>query len=158
MSSFVAGLMKKMTLEEKIGQLNLITPGAGVPTGSVVNGDEDSKIKAGLMGGMFGISGVKNIRKAQELAVNTTRLRIPMIFGSDIIHGYRTSFPIPLASSWDMEIIEKTARTSAIEAESGALFTMKAVSSRDIHGMNVSVHGLQQSLIDVLVYVEFING
>ena len=118
MNSFVAGLMKKMTLEEKIGQLNLITPGAGVPTGSVVNGDVDRKIKAGLVGGMFGISGVENIRKAQELAVNNTRLRIPMIFGSDIIHGYRTSFPIPLAlaSSWDMEMIEKTARTAALEA------------------------------------------
>lgn len=118
MNSFVAGLMKKMTLEEKIGQLNLITPGAGVPTGSVVNGDVDRKIKAGLVGGMFGISGVENIRKAQELAVSNSRLRIPMIFGSDIIHGYRTTFPIPLAlaSSWDMDMIERTARTAAQEA------------------------------------------
>ena len=123
MDDFVSGLIKSMTLEEKIGQLNLITPGAGVPTGSVVNGDVDRKIKAGLVGGMFGISGVENIRKAQELAVNNSRLKIPMIFGSDIIHGYRTTFPIPLAlaSSWDMEMIEKTARTAALEASADGM-------------------------------------
>lgn len=123
MNAFVSDLMKKMTLDEKLGQLNLITPGAGVPTGSVVNSDVDKKIKTGLVGGMFGISGVENIRKAQELAVNNSRLKIPMFFGSDIIHGYRTTFPIPLAlaSSWDMNMIEKTARTASLEATADGL-------------------------------------
>jgi beta-glucosidase len=118
MNAFVSDLMKKMTLDEKLGQLNLITPGAGVPTGSVVNSDVDKKIKTGLVGGMFGISGVENIRKAQDLVMQNSRLKIPMIFGSDIIHGYRTTFPLPiaLASSWDMTMIEKTARTAALEA------------------------------------------
>jgi len=118
MNAFVSDLMKKMTLDEKLGQLNLITPGAGVPTGSVVNSDVDKKIKTGLVGGMFGISGVENIRKAQDLVMRNSRLKIPMIFGSDIIHGYRTTFPLPiaLASSWDMTMIEKTARTAALEA------------------------------------------
>lgn len=118
MNAFISDLMKKMTLDEKIGQLNLITPGWGVPTGSVVTADVDKKIKEGKVGGMFGISGVENIRKAQELAVNNTRLKIPMIFGSDIIHGYKTTFPLPIAiaSSWDMQMIEKTARTAALEA------------------------------------------
>jgi beta-glucosidase len=118
MNAFVSDLMKKMTLDEKLGQLNLITPGAGVPTGSVVNSDVDKKIKTGLVGGMFGISGVENIRKAQDLVMQNSRLKIPMIFGSDIIHGYRTTFPLPiaLASSWDMTMIEKAARTAALEA------------------------------------------
>lgn len=118
MNAFVSDLMKKMTLDEKLGQLNLITPGAGVPTGSVVNSDVDKKIKTGLVGGMFGISGVENIRKAQDLVMQNSRLKIPMIFGSDIIHGYRTTYPLPiaLASSWDMTMIEKTARTAALEA------------------------------------------
>lgn len=118
MNAFISDLMKKMTLDEKIGQLNLITPGFGVPTGSVVSTDVDKKIKEGKVGGMFGISGVDNIRKAQDLVMQNSRLKIPMIFGSDIIHGYRTSFPLPiaLASSWDMAMIEKTARTAALEA------------------------------------------
>lgn len=118
MNIFISDLMKKMTLDEKIGQLNLITPGFGVPTGSVVSTDVDKKIKEGKVGGMFGISGVENIRKAQDLVMQNSRLKIPMIFGSDIIHGYRTTFPLPiaLASSWDMAMIEKTARTAALEA------------------------------------------
>lgn len=123
MNAFVAALMKKMTLEEKIGQFNLLTPGGGVATGAVVNPDVESKIKEGKVGGLFGIIGVEKIRQAQELAVTQSRLKIPLIFGSDIIHGYKTTFPIPLAlaCSWDTALVERMARLSAIEASADGL-------------------------------------
>ena len=84
---YVESLMKKMTLDEKIGQLNLLTPGGGVATGSVVSSDVESKIKKGMVGGLFGIIGVEKIRQAQQLAMKESRLHIPLIFGSDVIHG-----------------------------------------------------------------------
>lgn len=113
---FIDNLMSKMTVEEKIGQLNLVTGGEAT-TGSAVSTDVESKIKAGNIGGIFSISTPERIRKAQELALQT-RLKIPMIFGMDVIHGYRTSFPIPLglSASWDMGLIEKSARVAAQEA------------------------------------------
>ncbi|MDP5043671.1 MAG: beta-glucosidase, partial [Leeuwenhoekiella sp.] len=95
----VEELLKKMTLEEKIGQLNLLTPGGGVATGSVVSKNVEEKIKAGNVGGLFGVSGPDKIRQAQEIAVKKTRLGIPLLIGSDIIHGYKTTFPIPLGLS-----------------------------------------------------------
>ena len=123
MNQFVSGLMARMTLEEKIGQLNLLTPGGGVATGAVVSSDVERKIKAGKVGGLFGVIGVDKIRQAQELAVTTSRLKIPLIFGSDVIHGYKTTFPIPLAMacSWDMAMIESSARIAAVEASADGL-------------------------------------
>lgn len=123
MKSFVEALMKKMTLDEKIGQLNLLTPGGGIATGAVVSQDVEKKIKAGNVGGLFGVIGVNKIKQAQELAVNGSRLKIPLIFGSDIIHGYKTTFPIPLglACSWDIAMIEKSARVAAKEATADGL-------------------------------------
>lgn len=114
----VQALLDKMTIEEKIGQLNLVTPGGGVATGSVVSSNVEAKIKAGEVGGLFGIAGPEKIRKAQDLAVNQTRLKIPLIFGSDVIHGYKTTFPIPLgmASSWDMDLIKHSAEIAAMES------------------------------------------
>ncbi len=114
----VESLLKKMTLEEKIGQLNLLTPGGGVATGSVVSEDVEGKIKAGKVGGIFGVAGPDKVRKAQEIAVNSSRLKIPLLIGSDVIHGYKTTFPIPLgsASSWDMKLIEQLAQTAAKES------------------------------------------
>lgn len=114
----VEALLKKMTLAEKIGQLNLLTPGGGIATGSVVSKNVEVKIKAGQVGGVFGVSGPEKVRKAQEIAIKHSRLKIPLLIGSDIIHGYKTTFPLPLglASSWDMELIEKTARIAAQEA------------------------------------------
>jgi hypothetical protein len=78
MNSFISSLMAKMTLDEKIGQLNLLTPGGGVATGSVVSSDVESKIKAGSVGGLFGVIGVDRIRQAQELAVNNSALKNPV--------------------------------------------------------------------------------
>ena len=114
----VEELLSKMTLEEKIGQLNLLTPGGGVATGSVVSKNVEDKIKAGNVGGLFGVSGPEKIRIAQEFAVNDTRLGIPLLIGSDVIHGYKTTYPIPLgtAASWDMELIKQSAQMAAKEA------------------------------------------
>lgn len=123
MNSFISNLMKQMTLDEKIGQLNLLTPGGGIATGAVVSADVEKKIKEGKVGGLFGVIGVEKIKVAQEFAVNQSRLKIPLIFGSDIIHGYKTIFPIPLglSCSWDMNQVEKSARIAALEATADGL-------------------------------------
>lgn len=117
MDAFVNNLMSKMTLDEKIGQLNLVTSGRAL-TGSVVNKGVEEKIKKGDIGGIFGIYGTDYIQKAQNIAVKETRLHIPLIFGLDVIHGHRTIFPIPLGMSatWDMNLIEQSARIAATEA------------------------------------------
>jgi beta-glucosidase len=122
MNQFISSLMSKMTLDEKIGQLNLVTPGGAV-TGAVVSSDVDKKIRNGQVGGLFGITGPDKVRRAQEIAVNNSRLHIPLIFGLDVIHGHKTIFPIPLglAASWDMNLIERSARIAAIEATADGL-------------------------------------
>ncbi|MGN6493941.1 MAG: beta-glucosidase BglX [Agriterribacter sp.] len=122
MNNFINGLMQKMTVDEKIGQLNLLTGGEAT-TGSVVSSGVESKIKAGNVGGIFSMSTPARIRKAQEIAVTQTRLKIPIIFGMDVIHGYKTMFPIPLGLSctWDMKLIERSARIAATEASADGL-------------------------------------
>lgn len=114
---FIRNLMQKMTLDEKIGQLNLLTGGEAT-TGSSVSTGVEEKIKAGNVGGIFSLSSPAKIRKTQEIAMKNSRLKIPIVFGMDVIHGYKTVFPIPLALSctWDMDLIEKSARTAAQEA------------------------------------------
>ena len=109
--------MGKMTLQEKIGQLNLPVTG-DIITGSTVSGDVVGKIKAGQVGGLFNMKGVQSIRALQEVAVKQSRLGIPLIFGMDVIHGYETVFPIPFAMSmsWDMDAIRNSARIASIEA------------------------------------------
>ena len=122
MNLFISTLMKKMTLEEKIGQLNL--PGSGdIVTGQASNSDIAKKIKDGAVGGLFNIKSVAKIRDVQKVAVEQSRLKIPMIFGMDVIHGYQTTFPIPLALSctWDMDLIEQSARIAATEASADGI-------------------------------------
>jgi beta-glucosidase len=122
MDKFIAALMKKMTLDEKIGQLNL--PGAGdITTGQASNSDIGQKIKEGKVGGLFNIKSVSKIRNVQKVAVEESRLKIPLIFGMDVIHGYQTEFPIPLAlsCSWDMNLIEESARIAAQEASADGI-------------------------------------
>ena len=109
--------MALMTLEEKIGQLNL--PAAGdINTGLAKSTGIVSKIKEGKVGGFFNIRTAEKIRQAQKVAVEESRLGIPLIFGMDVIHGYKTLFPIPLGMScvWDMDLVEKSARLAATEA------------------------------------------
>lgn len=122
MKSFIDGLMKKMTLEEKIGQLNL--PGSGdIVTGQASNSDIAKKIREGNVGGLFNIKGADKIREVQKIAVEQTRLKIPLLFGMDVIHGYQTTFPIPLglSCSWDMPLIEQSARIAATEASADGI-------------------------------------
>src|SRR5215207_4814917 len=117
MNAFVNNLMSRMTLEEKLGQLNL--PGAGdITTGQASSSDIAQKIKEGKVGGLFNIKGVEKIKAVQKVAVEESRLKIPLLFGMDVIHGYQTVFPIPLglSSSWDMDLIRQSARIAAIEA------------------------------------------
>ncbi len=122
MKIFVDALMKKMTLDEKIGQLNL--PGSGdIVTGQAQSSDIGKKIKAGQVGGLFNIKGVEKIKEVQRVAVEESRLKIPLLFGMDVIHGYQTTFPIPLALScvWDMNLIEQSARIAAVEASASGI-------------------------------------
>ncbi len=120
--AFVDGLISKMTLDEKIGQLNLPTSG-DFTTGQAQSSDIGKKIEQGLVGGLFNIKGAEKIRAVQKVAVEKSRLKIPMIFGMDVIHGYETTFPIPLglAATWDMKLIQKSAQIAAREATSDGI-------------------------------------
>jgi beta-glucosidase len=119
---FVANLLSKMTLEEKLGQMNLPTSG-DFATGQAKSSDIAKEIKEGLVGGLFNIKGAEKIIAVQKIAVEQSRLKIPLIFGMDIIHGYETTFPIPLglASSWDMKLIQESAQIAAHEAASDGI-------------------------------------
>ena len=122
MDRFIDALMKKMTVEEKIGQLNLPVSGE-IVTGQAQNSDVAKKIEQGLVGGLLNLKGVEKIRDVQKLAIEKSRLGIPLIFGMDVVHGYETIFPIPLglSCSWDMEAIRKSARVAAIEASADGI-------------------------------------
>ncbi len=118
----VDSVLSLMTLEEKIGQLNLPSAGAFV-TGAVESSDIAKKIEQGNVGGLFNIKTVANIREMQKIAVEKSRLKIPLIFGMDVIHGYESVFPIPLglSCSWDMSLIERSARIAATEASADGI-------------------------------------
>lgn len=122
MDKFITNLMNRMTLEEKIGQMNLPSDG-DIITGLAENSNIADKIKKGLVGGMFNIKGVEKIRNIQKIAVEQSRLGIPMLFGMDVIHGYETVFPIPLGLSctWNMQTIEESARVAAKEASADGI-------------------------------------
>ncbi|MGK2862548.1 MAG: beta-glucosidase BglX [Chitinophagaceae bacterium] len=122
MKTFIDALMKKMTVEEKLGQLNL--PGAGdITTGQASSSDIAKKIAEGKVGGLFNIKSVAKIKEVQKLAVEKSRLKIPMLFGMDVIHGYETVFPIPLGMScvWDMKLVERSAQIAAREASADGI-------------------------------------
>jgi len=123
MNAFINALMAKMTVDEKIGQLNLITPGSDIPTGSVVSSNVEKKIAEGNVGGLFGVIGPEKVKQAQDIAVKQSRLKIPLLFGSDVIHGHKTIFPIPLgiSCSWDTALIRYSAAVAANEATADGL-------------------------------------
>jgi beta-glucosidase len=114
---FVNELMAKMTLEEKLGQLNLPTSG-DIVTGQGKSMNVKERIEKGEVGGLFNIKSIAKIKEMQDIAMTKSRLKIPLIIAMDVIHGYETTFPIPLALSctWDMNLIEKSARIAAQEA------------------------------------------
>ena len=122
MNRFIDALMKRMTVDEKIGQLNLPVTG-DITTGQTKSSDIAGRIKRGEVGGLFNLKGVEKIRDVQKLAVENSRLGIPLLFGMDVIHGYETIFPIPLGLSctWDMKAIEESARIAAIEASADGI-------------------------------------
>ena len=122
MDRFIDALMRRMTVEEKIGQLNLPVTGE-ITTGQAKSSDVAKKIEQGLVGGLFNLKGVAKIRDVQKLAVENSRLGIPLLFGMDVIHGYETIFPIPLGLSctWDMAAIGQSARIAAIEASADGI-------------------------------------
>ena len=118
MNKFVDQLLQKMTLEEKLGQLNLAPASDEIVTGGNVDTEVGARIASGQLGGVFNLKGVDKIKALQDIAVKKSRLGIPLIVGMDVIHGYETIFPIPLAlsCSWDLAAIENMARVSAREA------------------------------------------
>ena len=122
MNRFIDDLMKKMTLEEKIGQLNLPVTGE-ITTGQAKSSNVAKRIRAGEVGGLFNLKGVERIRDVQKQAVEESRLGIPLLFGMDVIHGYETVFPIPLGLSctWDMKAVEESARIAAIESSADGI-------------------------------------
>ena len=142
MKVFIDALMKKMTLGEKLGQLNL--PASGdIVTGQEKNSDISKNIREGKVGGLFNIKGVAKIRDVQRVAVEESRLKIPLLFGMDVIHGYETAFPIPLglSCSWDMPLIERSATIAAKEASADGInwtFSPMVDISRDARWGRVS--------------------
>ncbi|TRX42909.1 beta-glucosidase BglX [Flavobacterium restrictum] len=121
-AAFVAELLSKMTLDEKIGQLNLPTAG-DITTGEAKSSNVAKKVAAGQVGSLFNLGSVTKIKEFQRIAVEQSRMKIPLLFGMDVIHGYRTTFPIPLGLSctWDMALIERSARIAAQEASADGL-------------------------------------
>lgn len=118
----VDSLLSLMTLEEKIGQMTQFSANWSI-TGPVMSDDFQPYLEKGLIGSIFNATSVVGIRKMQEIAVEKTRLGIPILFGQDVIHGYKTIFPIPLAEacSWDLEMMRRTAEIAAIEAASDGI-------------------------------------
>ena len=122
MDKFVSDLMSRMTLQEKIGQLNLQVAG-DITTGQAQDTQVAGLVKEGKMGGVFNLKGVEKIKALQKIAVEQSRLGIPLLVGMDVIHGYETIFPIPfaLSCSWDLAAIEEAARIAAKEASADGI-------------------------------------
>lgn len=162
MNIFIKDLMKKMTLEEKIGQLNLPTVGFDV-TGPLLSSDVESKIRKGLAGAVFNTYTPVAVKKLQEMAVNETRMKIPLMFGYDVIHGHRTIFPINLglAATWNPELIEKTARAAAEEASADGLnwvFSPMVDISRDPRWGRVSEGAGEDPFLGSLISAAMVKG
>ena len=160
--SRVDSLINLMTLEEKIGQLNLPSAGAFV-TGSVESSDIAKKIEEGKVGGLFNIKTVANIREMQKIAVDKSRLKIPLIFGMDVIHGYESVFPIPLglSCSWDMELIERSARIAATEASADGInwtFSPMVDISRDPRWGRISEGSGEDPYLGSQIAKAMVNG
>lgn len=162
MDRFLDNLLKRMTLEEKIGQLNLPVTGE-ITTGQAKSSDIATKIKRGEVGGLFNLKGVDKIRDVQHLAVENSRLGIPLLFGMDVIHGYETIFPIPLGLSctWDIPTIEESARIAAVEASADGIswtFSPMVDISRDPRWGRVSEGSGEDPFLGALIARAMVRG
>lgn len=159
---FVSELMSKMTLEEKIGQLNLPTSG-DITTGQANSSNVAKNIEQGKVGGLFNIKSVQKIKEVQKIAVEKSRLKIPLLFGMDVIHGYETTFPIPLALSctWDMNLIKRTAQIAAQEASADGInwtFSPMVDISRDPRWGRVSEGSGEDSYLGSQIAKAMVTG
>ena len=162
MDRFLDNQLKRMTLEEKIGQLNLPVTGE-ITTGQAKSSDIATKIKRGEVGGLFNLKGVDKIRDVQRLAVENSRLGIPLLFGMDVIHGYETIFPIPLGLSctWDIPAIEESARIAAVEASADGIswtFSPMVDISRDPRWGRVSEGSGEDPFLGALIARAMVRG
>ena len=158
----VDSIISLMTLDEKLGQLNLPATGP-ITTGSSKSTDVVKKIEEGKIGGLFNIKDIKNIYEVQKIAVEKSRLGIPLIFGMDVIHGFKTTFPIPLglSASWDMEMIEKTAQIAASEASANGInwtFSPMVDISRDPRWGRVSEGNGEDPFLGSQIAKAMVNG
>lgn len=158
----VDSIISLMTLDEKLGQLNLPATGP-ITTGSSKSTDVVTKIEEGKIGGLFNIKDIKNIYEVQKIAVEKSRLGIPLIFGMDVIHGFKTTFPIPLglSASWDMEMIEKTAQIAAMEASANGInwtFSPMVDISRDPRWGRVSEGNGEDPFLGSQIAKAMVNG
>lgn len=162
MKGFIDTLMSEMTLAEKLGQLNL--PGADdIVTGQAKSSNIGGRVVKGEVGGVFNIKGAAKIKDLQRVAVEESRLGIPLIFGMDVIHGYETVFPIPLGMSmtWDMEEIERSARIAAIEASASGIcwtFSPMVDISRDARWGRVSEGNGEDPYLGALICRAMVKG
>lgn len=161
-SEFVAELMSKMTLEEKLGQLNLPTSG-DITTGQANSSNVAKNIAEGKVGGLFNIKSVQKIKEVQKIAVEQSRLKIPLLFGMDVIHGYETTFPIPLGLSctWDMALIERSAQIAAKEASADGInwtFSPMVDISRDPRWGRVSEGSGEDPYLGSQIAKAMVNG
>lgn len=162
MKGFIDTLMSEMTLAEKLGQLNL--PGADdIVTGQAKSSNIGGRVVKGEVGGVFNIKGAAKIKDLQRVAVEESRLGIPLIFGMDVIHGYETVFPIPLGMSmtWDMEEIERSARIAAIEASASGIcwtFSPMVDISRDARWGRVSEGNGEDPYLGALICQAMVKG
>ena len=162
MDKYIHSLMSKMTIEEKIGQLNLPVSG-DIVTGQAKTSDVATKIREGKVGGLFNIKGQDKIREMQRIAVEESRLKIPLLFGMDVIHGYETVFPIPLglAATWNMKAIEESARIAAVEASADGIcwtFSPMVDISRDPRWGRVAEGNGEDSYLGGQIAKAMVNG
>lgn len=162
MDKYISELMSKMTLEEKLGQLNL-PPSDDIVTGQTINSQIGAGVAAGMVGGTFNIKGAQKIRDLQEIAVKQSRLGIPLLIGMDVIHGYETVFPIPLALSctWDMDAIERAARIAASEMSAAGVcwtFSPMVDISRDPRWGRVSEGGGEDPYLGSEIAKAYVRG
>lgn len=162
MDRFIDDLMGKMTVEEKIGQLNL--PVAGdIVTGQAKSSNVSERIRKGEVGGLFNLKGAEKIREVQRIAVEESRLGIPILFGMDVIHGYETIFPIPLglSCSWDMAAVEQSARIAAEEASADGIcwtFSPMVDVSRDARWGRVSEGSGEDTFLGCRIAEAMVRG